>query len=503
MNHLLVVALGLVLAAVVRWTRGRLRACHAHAWVAGDRREMVALLVDERAGLDRTGSVAVVGEELEWSCDIWRWRTPLHLPEDTVRTVLEDGHRQEIWVLDVCHGPDGRRLLVGVPLAAVEALDSFRRSSHPTGAHRASTGGPAPGRRVRSRPAQVAAGLAALCLLGSALLWPVWLTGVDVTARVEETPQHGSCLVSWVDPRTADRVSGIHVDCSEHEGRPIRAGDPIRVRAHTGLLRGEGASYEGLSSFLRFWAPGLGIGLLALAGWLRARARARLEEVRAISLRPVLAITTPPSTPLARDPLVRRALELSAQEGWDDEGDPDPEPLSLEEVRSWSGQFWLTLAAGGWWVVLVLAALTAALTTVGADARRWAPLSALALLLALAVQAVRVCRARRSLERLLAAPWAQSRTVVGLPLGPGADAVLVMVGEQPTWIVEVAGRPPRQAVLQVRGELTEGGRIELRSPRGTWVATSPVARVDRAALADLLDEVAGEPPPWGHGGDAR
>ncbi|WP_407568286.1 hypothetical protein QK900_05600 [Arsenicicoccus dermatophilus] len=112
-------------------------------------------------------------------------------------------------------------------------------------------------------------------------------------------------------------------------------------------------------------------------------------------------------------------------------------------------------------------------------------------------------RARRSLVHLLTAPWAQSRTVVGLPLGPGADAVLVMVGEQPTWIVEVAGRPPRQAVLQVRGELTEGGRIELRSPRGTWVATSPVARVDRAALADLLDEVAGETPPWGRGDDAR
>ncbi|MCH8612386.1 hypothetical protein [Arsenicicoccus dermatophilus] len=392
MELLLWATLAVVLAVVGRRVRGRVRARHARAWAAGARREMVALLVDEREELDQQGHVTVVGDVLEWSCDIWRWRTPLHLPGDAVCTVLEDEHRQETWVLEACQGPDGRRLLVGVPLAAVDALDALRRSSRPTGADGVVPGGPAPGRRARSRPAQVVAALGALCLLGACLLWPIWLTSVEVVARVDETPHDGSCVVSWLDPRTADRVSGVHVDCSEHDGRPVQAGDPIQVRAHTGPLRGEGMSDEGLSSFLRFWAPGLGIGLLALAGWLRRRTRARFTDIPAITLQPVLAATAPPSSPLARDPLVRRALELSAREGWDDEGDPDPEPLSLEEVRSWSGQFWLTLAAGGWWVVLVLAALTAGLATDEGDARRWAPLSALALLLALAVQAVRVWR---------------------------------------------------------------------------------------------------------------
>lgn len=141
MELLLWATLAVVLAVVGRRVRGRVRARHARAWAAGARREMVALLVDEREELDQQGHVTVVGDVLEWSCDIWRWRTPLHLPGDAVCTVLEDEHRQETWVLEACQGPDGRRLLVGVPLAAVDALDALRRSSRPTGADGVVPGG--------------------------------------------------------------------------------------------------------------------------------------------------------------------------------------------------------------------------------------------------------------------------------------------------------------------------------------------------------------------------
>ena len=64
---------------------------------------------------------------------------------------------------------------------------------------------------------------------------------------------------------------------------------------------------------------------------------------------------------------------------------------------------------------------------------------------------------------------------------------MLQLGDRPHWMVELAGpgHPPPAGRCGVRGDLRDGGAVQLRIGADFWMTAAPVSRVDD----DLLEEV--------------
>lgn len=470
-----VVVIGAFVVAVVA---SRLRERRADRW-AGDRRsDMRAAWFDgERSG---TGRVRIDGDELEWRFRGARCRTPLHVPGTVARSLFS--RREVDYDGEFYLRPDGERVWLGVPVEAREALDRVR-SAPPR----------PPGSRNRSaRVSPTALGLSLLgvaCLLGSALMWFVWVTSVDVTARVVST-HDDSCTVVWSDPGDGSRHDAS-VDCFDiTAGRHYAVGDPIPVKAHTGIFHGEAVGYHGAATFLRFWLPAIGLVLIAAAWWWwwwwwsRRERRVPVEVVR---LEPVLRSTTsgvrPADAPASEDRLVALALRSTALQQLPDDG------IGGAAAPGEPGWWRSCAQAGGWWLPTLPLLGVALAPDDGVWLGWWVIGAACAALVV--VQVVRVVAYRRRAVEHARRPWTAGHEVVGLVLD-GSGALLVLDTGVPRWLVPVDGMPPRFGTVELRGELVEGGRVDARRGRDSWPGIAPVEGLDDDERSDLCRWVADE-----------
>lgn len=310
----------------------------------------------------------------------------------------------------------------------------------------------------------------------------VWAAGHDVSAtmlRVVGEEGLESCAVRWQE---GARTHHAEVDCYE----PFPAqGTAVVVRALSWPLDGRAMDREGSYEAL---TVGLGSVVLVLSGVAVGVTATRVRRP-AVRLRPAPAPAvawTPATAEVGvdpRGPLPVLIGSLAAVEAWS-EGVGTPPDLP------WYQPYVLALTSARWWPVPLLAALAWLVEDVP-DAVRLAALASGAALLLWALY--------RSLSTWLAIRPAYSGPVTSewdyrlVRLVDDRWLALLFLGERPHWLVELIGdagaHPAPVGRCGVRGELRDGGAVQLRVDGGYWMCAGPVERVDEELLSGLREEV--------------
>ena len=341
---------------------------------------------------------------------------------------------------------------------------------------------PRPASRWRLvRAAAPRTAVSVLAVAGVALLafQVVWSTGHDERAtmvRVVGDEGMESCAVRW---QSEGRSRYAEVDCYEPFPQP---GAPVTVRAlawpFTGGAMDHEGTYEGLTAILG--------GATLLAGGVAVGAtttRLRRPPVRLAAVRTAEVAWTPSETIRvgAADPFPAQLRALSVVEQWSDGVTSAPE-------QPWYQRHLLAVGSARWWPVPALMgagllvedlphAVRLALVAGAAAVGLWAVYRCVSTWLALAPAYADAVTSEWE-YRLL-------RTVDDVWL------VLLFLGERPHWLVELLGEghPAPEGWSGVRGDLRDGGAVQLVIAGEPWMSGAPVTRVDDAVFRDLRDEV--------------
>lgn len=357
--------------------------------------------------------------------------------------------------------------------------------------------GTAPASRLRlwlaAVPRSVAGicALAALGLLGSQL---IWATGHDVSATmVRLVGEKGleSCGVRWSEQ---GRTEYAEVDCYA----PFPAvGSPLVVHAlawpfDESAMDNEG-SYEGLTVIFGGATLILGVAavIVAFVRWRRppirlsARIAPTLHEA-ALPPPPAPSLTSASaSAPGGSLALPELIATLAAAEVWEDGVTDPPSHRAHDSIltAAFSARWWPVLVLGGVgfipdlpsWLPLVLWVASAA-------AAAWALYISVGTWLAL----------RRAESGPVTSEW-DYRLVRNF----GDEwEMLLFLGQQPHWVTWLGGpgHPAPAGRCGIRGDLEEGGAVQLRIGDTFWQPAGPIFRVDDALASeirtDLLDRLA-------------
>lgn len=364
----------------------------------------------------------------------------------------------------------GTRYLLGVVEEWEPALETALRSP----------ARPAPRwRRVAAATPRTAVGGAVAALLALLVFQVVWAGGADVAAtmvRVVGDEGYETCAVRWTDggePRYAE------VDCYPPFAEP---GAPLRVRALAFPFEGAAmdleGTYEGLTTVLGGLALACGAAALGTAVVRLRRPAVRLVAASA----PVVELSEgPPVRVDHRASFLTRLDALARVEGWREGATAAPD-------QPWHQPYRIALGAGRWWPVPVLVGIgvfvveipypvRVALVGGGAVAGLWAAASA--------------ARTWRALRPAYSGP-VTSEWDYRLVRTPDEEwFVLLVLGERPHWIVPLPDEqhPAPAGRCGVRGDLRDGGAVQLRIDGSFWMTAGVVERVDDELLGEIDEDV--------------
>jgi hypothetical protein len=455
--------------ALRRVERGRGLTVPAIVSVAGSDRRSQAVVDD--------GGLWVVGPRTQLSISGPAWASAAqrrhHLDEELLEMSTQRGF------VDAA----GTRYLVGVVEEWDEALAAaVARPARPASAWR---------RRLAAAPRLWCAATAA-GVLAVGLFQLVWALGEDVTAsvvRVLGDVGYESCAVRWDDD---GRSRYAEVDCYPPFPQP---GGPLVVRGLAWPFEGKALDHEGTYEALTV----LPAGLAVVAGTVT------LSMTGSRLRRPAIRLTPAPSprvevvpeslvTVERRGPLTTQLHALSALEGWAD-GVTAPPPASTlrpyvmaaTSARWWPGP---ALAAAGWLLDDLPGPARTALFLAAAAALLWAVHQA-------------------------ASTWVAIRPAFGAPVTSEWEyhllrepeeqwIALLLLGGRPHWLIDLLGpgHPQPRGWCGVRGDLRDGGAVQLVVDGEDWMCAGPVVRVDDDVLseltwsvADRLGALGGQAPP--------
>jgi hypothetical protein len=333
--------------------------------------------------------------------------------------------------------------------------------------------------RLRAGLPRSAVAVALVALVAAGLFQAIWWSGHDVPAtmvRLVAGEEGDSCAVSWHD---GARPEHAEVDC--YEPYP-RVGSTVTVRAlawpfDESAMDREG-SFEGITSLT------VGPAILAVVvGLVLAARRLRRPVVRLRAPKSPTAGMAPPRRAEVEDQSLRELVrQVSRQEDWVGEATVEPPP------RRWWQPLAMSLAAGRWWPAAALLAAAWVPESLP-DPWRYA-LSAGAL-------AVLLWAAYRALAAWLVISRAARGTVTSewdYQLVRTEDElwfVLLLLGDTPQWAVVLGSEehPRPEGRCGVRGDLREGGAIQLLIEGRYWVGGSPVLRCDDEFRRDVREDL--------------
>lgn len=345
---------------------------------------------------------------------------------------------------------------------------------------------PQPAGRVRlflaSFPVKALAPLC-LALLALVAFQSLWVAGHDVQASmVRVVGEEGleSCGVSWNED---GRDEYAQVDCYA-PFPPV--GAPVQIRALAWPFDESAMDHEDTYLMATLLLAGAAL-VLAAIGTFFAVGRMRRPAVLLTPLeaRPVTHVVAPaePATvELSRDaPLKELLAAVAAREGWDDEGHTTP------PVQPWYARYLMAVGAGTWWPGVVLAGVGLLVEGLPRAVRAALVAGAAAVLLWAAFRAVSAWLAiRRAYVGQVTSEW-DYRLVRSLD---DEWFALLFLGPTAHWMVALdgPGHPPPVGRCGVRGDLEEGGAIQLRIGE-FWPTISPVARVDDELAKDVREDL--------------
>lgn len=414
------------------------------------------------------------------------WRSGWFLPVTTARIVSSTAPDVNDpvgeWRMERHTAPGGRIVELGTRIEDRSALAALRR---------------APSAR-RPKVASWATSVAALAGIGALLLTVLYGVSYDATGTVRTVNDGAdSCLVEWAHAGVQRRT---HVDCGSYDAASIGMSVPIVAQP----APFEGQAFSGSRD--EIWSIdgtiAVAAGIVLLLGVWRAR-----PPKRVLALTPVLVpasesatggVVVPSGSDTAGSAPVDRSIVALARRstvaaGWGAEGRNSSSAASTSPTRGqriWA-DLMFTRGATGWWTPVVL---LVGLSLWPDLPDRVRPVVAAVAGLALLVQVFRALGVWRTVHGLWQQPVNSEWNCVGLP-APGGYSVLLCLGDQPCWLVDVASIPPAQCRMQVRGDLGDERVVHL-VPEGTTevflglpIRMSPELEDEiRAFLSDELDE---------------
>ena len=209
------------------------------------------------------------------------------------------------------------------------------------------------------------------------------------------------------------------------------------------------------------------------------RPAVRLSAEHAAAVRVVPA---EPVTVRSDAELTELLSALAAKEGW------DAEVAAKPPAQPWYAPYLLARGAARWWPGLALGG--AALLVEGL-ARPWRLALAAGAVVALGWAVVRALVAWLAIRRSLGGPVTSEWDYRLVRTVEDEWFALLVLGATPHWMVllDGPGHPPTRGRCGVRGDLREGGAVQLRIGDGFWPTLSPVTRVDAELVADITDDV--------------
>lgn len=474
-NHLVWPLLGIGLSAAsglgyAIWRDWR--AARSLPAVQSGRRVTIPVTVD--AERDARGRALVDGDDL-------RVVTGRHHLVLGRREVLAAGTRRDRFDGDLLEltelrgyvDADGRHYFVGPPEEWTGALEAAL-SAPPQRARRAE--------RLWAAVPRSALGLAGAALLAGALFQGIWWGGHDATARmvrVVATDEGDSCAVTWQD---GGRQEYAEVDC--YEPYPA-AGRTVRIRALPWPFAGSAMDYEGtFEGVTTLTAGAVLVALLggAVIGGCRLRRRpVRLFARQDGSTSPATAAPRPAGEVGAMSfrELVRA---VSDREGWALEAVTEP------PAAPWWAPAVMVLGSGRWWPAAVLLAIGWLPESMPQPWRVALSAGAVVVLLVAGYRALTAWLViRRASRGPVTSEWHYQlvRTV------DDDWVVVLLLQDTPHWAVVLAGEahPLPEGRCGVRGDLQEGGAVQILIDGHFWLGGSPVLRCDDAFRSDVRDDL--------------
>lgn len=343
-----------------------------------------------------------------------------------------------------------------------------------------------PGGRLRlllaATPRAVLAPVA-LAFVALTAFQAIWVTGHDVEAtmvRVVGDEGLESCGVRW---REDGRDEYAEVDCYP----PFPAvGTPVRVRALAWPFDESAMDYEGTYTMATLLLGGAVVVLASVgAGVGMSRTRRSPTPLSPLEAPPVRHVVVPSGTDPVEvrrdDPLPSLLEAVASREGWE-------QGVSTPPEQPWYARYLMAIGAGTWWPGVVMAgvgllveevprAVRAALFAGAAAVVLWACFRALTAWLAI----------RRSYAGPVTSEW-DYRLVRSVE---DEWFALLFLGGTAHWMVllDGPGHPAPVGRCGIRGDLEEGGAVQLQIGGHFWATVSPVSRVDEETVADIRDDL--------------
>lgn len=107
------------------------------------------------------------------------------------------------------------------------------------------------------------------------------------------------------------------------------------------------------------------------------------------------------------------------------------------------------------------------------------------------------------IRRLETLPFTSEWDSVAVDAPDGAEFLFLLLGDSPYWMIPMMDRPPAAARVLARGDLRDGGVVQLKIDGHLYQPAGPVARVDDEMLAVVRADLAAglhddrEAPPQG------
>jgi hypothetical protein len=346
---------------------------------------------------------------------------------------------------------------------------------------------PRPAGRLRlllaATPRQVLAPLA-LAMFALVAFQGVWLSGHDVQAsmvRVVGDEGLESCGVRWHE---TGRDKYAEVDC--YAPFP-EVGAPVRIRALAWPFDESAMDTEDtypIASLLLGGGVVVLAGIAAGVGWSRMRRTPDLlTPLAAPATVPVIAPPATATVDVPRDASLPVLLDaVATREGWTDDGkDTPPE-------QSWYARYLMALGAGRWWPGVVMAGVALLVEDLP---RPWRLALGAGAVVALGWAGLRALTAWLAIRRAYVGPVTSEWEYRLVRSVDDEWFALLFLLSTPHWMVVLdgPGHPVPVGRCGVRGDLEEGGAIQLFIHQAFWPTLSPVTRVDEALLADIRDDL--------------